>query len=71
MDAVTLSSIYSHTGAAYNEAKDAKSFITLMTVLHLRHEHNMPIHKIAKRCDIKANKVKLILHNYAHNSSIT
>jgi hypothetical protein len=65
MDEVTLYNLYSNSSAVYNEAKDAKSFITLMTVLHLRHEHNMPIHKIAKRCDIKANKVKLILHNHA------
>jgi hypothetical protein len=71
MDEVTLYNIYANSSAAYNEVKDAKSFITLMTVLHLRYEHNMPLHKIAKRCGIKANKVKLILHNYAHNSSIT
>jgi hypothetical protein len=71
MDEVTLYNLYSNSSAGYNEAKDAKSFITLMTVLHLRYEHNMPLHKIAKRCGIKVNKVKLILHNYAHNSSTT
>ena len=65
MDEVTLYNIYANSNAGYNEAKDAKSFITLIIVLHLRHEHNMPIHKIAKRCGIKANKVKLILCNYA------
>ena len=65
MDEVTLYNIYANSSGAYNEAKDAKSFITLMTVLHLRYEHNMPLHKIAKRCGIKANKVKLMLHNHA------
>ena len=65
MDEVTLYNIYANSNAGYNEAKDAKSFITLIIVLHLRHEHNMPIHKIAKRCGIKANKVKLMLHNHA------
>ena len=65
MDEVTLYNIYANSNAGYNEAKDAKSFVTAMTVLHLRHEHNMPIHKIAKRCGIQANKVKLILCNHA------
>jgi len=36
----------------------------MMNVLHLRLEHNMAYHKIAKRCGIKVNKVKLILFNY-------
>ena len=65
MDEVTLYNIYANPSGAYNEAKDVKSFVTAMTVLHLRYEHNMPIHRIAKRCGIQANKVKLILCNYA------
>ena len=65
MDEVTLYNIYANSNAGYNEAKDAKSFVTLMNVLHLRYEHNMPLHKIAKRCGIKTNEVKLILHNYS------
>lgn len=68
MDEVALYNLYANSSAAYNEAKDAKSFITLMTVLHLRYEHNMPLHKIAKRCGIKVNKVKLILFNHDSRS---
>jgi hypothetical protein len=64
MDVVTLSNLYSHASGAYNEAKDAQDLIIMMNVLHLRLEHNMPLHKIAKRCGIKVNKVKLILFNY-------
>jgi hypothetical protein len=64
MDVVTLSNLYSHASGAYNEAKDAQDLIIMMNVLHLRLEHNMAYHKIAKRCGIKVNKVKLILFNY-------
>ena len=64
MDVVTLSNLYSHASGAYNQAKDAQDLIIMMNVLHLRLEHNMPLHKIAKRCGIKVNKVKLILFNY-------
>ena len=68
MDVVTLSNLYSHASGAYNQAKDAQDLIIMMNVLHLRLEHNMPLHKIAKRCGIKVNKVKLILFNYDSRS---
>jgi hypothetical protein len=64
MNQVQLYNLYSQTSNAYCEAKNAQDLIIMMNVLHLRFEHNMPLHKIAKRCDIKVNKVKLILFNY-------
>jgi hypothetical protein len=54
----------SQDSSAYNEGKKAQNLIIIMNVLHLRLEHNMAYHKIAKRCGIKVNKVKLILFNY-------
>jgi hypothetical protein len=64
MNQVQLYNLYSQTSNAYGEAKNAQDLIIMMNVLHLRLEHNMPLHKIAKRCGIKVNKVKLILFNY-------
>jgi len=66
MNEVQLYNLYSQTSNAYGEAKNAQDLTIIMNVLHLRLEHNMPLHKIAKRCGIKVNKVKLILFNY-HN----
>ena len=68
MDVVTLSNLYSHASGAYNKVKDAEDLIIMMNVLHLRLEHNMAYHTIAKRCGIKVNKVKLILFNYESRS---
>jgi hypothetical protein len=64
MNEVQLYNLYSQDSSAYNEGKKAQNLIIIMNVLHLRLEHNMPLHKIAKRCGIKVNKVKLILFNY-------
>jgi hypothetical protein len=64
MNQVQLYNLYSQTSNAYGEAKNAQDLIIMMNVLHLRLEHNMAYHKIAKRCGIKVNKVKLILFNY-------
>jgi hypothetical protein len=64
MNEVQLYNLYSQTSNAYGEAKNAQDLIIMMNVLHLRLEHNMAYHKIAKRCGIKVNKVKLILFNY-------
>lgn len=58
----------SQDSSAYNEGKKAQNLIIIMNVLHLRLEHNMAYHKIAKRCGIKVNKVKLILFNYESRS---
>jgi len=68
MNEVQLYNLYSQTSNAYGEAKNAQDLIIMMNVLHLRLEHNMPLHKIAKRCGIKVNKVKLILFNYDSRS---
>ena len=68
MNEVALSNLYSHASGAYNQAKDAQDLIIMMNVLHLRLEHNMAYHKIAKRCGIKVNKEKLILFNYESRS---
>jgi hypothetical protein len=68
MNEVALSNLYRETCGAYNKAKDAQDLIIMMNVLHLRLEHNMAYHKIAKRCGIKVNKVKLILFNYDSRS---
>jgi hypothetical protein len=64
MNEAQLYNLYSQTSNAYGEAKNAQDLIIMMNVLHLRLEHNMAYHKIAKRCGIKVNKVKLILFNY-------
>ena len=64
MNEVQLYNLYSQDGGA----KKAQDLIIIMNVLHLRLEHNMPLHKIAKRCGIKVNKVKLILFNYESRS---
>jgi hypothetical protein len=68
MNQVQLYNLYSQTSNAYGEGKKAQNLIIMMNVLHLRLEHNMPLHKIAKRCGIKVNKVKLILFNYDSRS---
>jgi hypothetical protein len=68
MNEVQLYNLYSQTSNAYGEAKNAQDLIIMMNVLHLRLEHNMAYHKIAKRCGIKVNKVKLILFNYESRS---
>lgn len=67
MNEAQLYNLYSQTSNAYGGGKTARDLIIIMNVLHLRLEHNMPMHKIAKRCGIKANKVKLILFNYENN----
>jgi hypothetical protein len=64
MNEVQLYNLYSQNSSVYN----AQDLIIIMNVLHLRLEHNMPLHKIAKRCGIKVNKVKLILFNYESRS---
>jgi hypothetical protein len=64
MNEVQLYNLYSQNSSVYN----AQDLIIIMNVLHLRLEHNMPLHKIAKRCGIKVNKVKLILFNYESKS---
>jgi hypothetical protein len=64
MNEAQLYNLYSQDSSAYNEGKKAQDLIIIMNVLHLRLEHNMAYHKIAKRCGIKVNKVKLILFNY-------
>ena len=68
MNEAQLYNLYSQDSSAYNEGKKAQDLIIMMNVLHLRLEHNMPLHKIAKRCGIKVNKVKLILFNYESRS---
>jgi len=68
MNEAQLYDLYSQTSNAYGEAKNAQDLIIMMNVLHLRLEHNMPLHKIAKRCGIKVNKVKLIIFNYESRS---
>jgi hypothetical protein len=68
MNEVQLYNLYSQDSSAYNEGKKAQDLIIIMNVLHLRLEHNMQLHKIAKRCGIKVNKVKLILFNYESRS---
>jgi hypothetical protein len=68
MNEAQLYNLYSQTSNAYGEAKNAQDLIIMMNVLHLRLEHNMAYHKIAKRCCIKVNKVKLILFNYESRS---
>ena len=68
MNEAQLYNLYSQDSSAYNEGKKAQDLIIIMNVLHLRLEHNMAYHKIAKRCGIKVNKVKLILFNYDSRS---
>jgi hypothetical protein len=68
MNEAQLYNLYSQDSSAYNEGKKAQDLIIIMNVLHLRLEHNMAYHKIAKRCGIKVNKVKLILFNYESRS---
>jgi len=68
MNEAQLYNLYSQDGSPWNEGKKAQDLIIIMNVLHLRLEHNMQLHKIAKRCGIKVNKVKLILFNYESRS---
>jgi hypothetical protein len=37
------------------------NLILHLTVSHLRNEHNMPLHVIAKRCNMKVKDIKKIL----------
>lgn len=60
MNEATLYNIYNNT---HNDVKTLEELIIKLQVLHLRLEHKMPMHMIAKRVGIKTNDVKLILHN--------
>ena len=49
--------------AAANSAKSAETLALRMMIVHLRVEHNMALHDIAKRCGIKMKQVKSVLEN--------
>jgi hypothetical protein len=61
MDVVTLSNLYGASASARYAAEDAQTLILVLMIKHLRHEHNMPLNDIAKRCGLKVKQVKNIL----------
>ena len=61
MDVVTLSNLYGASASARSAAEDAQNLILVLMIKHLRHEHNMHLNDIAKRCGLKVKQVKNIL----------
>jgi hypothetical protein len=64
MNESQLYNVYSASNSAFEHAAEAKQLIIKLNVLHLRLEHNMPLHEIAKRCNIKMKQVQSILFNH-------
>jgi hypothetical protein len=60
-DVVTLSNLYGASASARYAAEDAQTLILVLMIKHLRHEHNMPLNDIAKRCGLRVKQVKNIL----------
>lgn len=61
MNEVTLYNLHGASASARYAAEDAQTLILVLMIKHLRHEHNMPLNDIAKRCGLRVKQVKNIL----------